>query len=164
MKSLLLLLLLSIVSCSNIAKKTIIINKEDITTYKTSATELLSKNKSKATKEEIKSMSLKLIELARPIMIGFKQEHPECMELMNFVMGRANAMSKLSLEEIEEQFHLGSALPNTDDICLDAKELIVHPATVAIITSKITLTKDLRTKIDDEIEEVIAHIDLLTEI
>jgi hypothetical protein len=165
MKNLLLpFLILSIVSCSNMAKKTTHTNKEDIITYKKNAAELLSLNKSKASKVKLNSMSMKLIELARPIMIGFGKEHPECTEMINTVMDRAETMSKLSLEIIEEQYHTGSALPKASDICYEAKELIVHPATVAIITSKRTLTRKLRTQIDDEIEEVLAHIDMLSEL
>ena len=153
-----LVLSLLFMGCSQVTTSN---NKTLISDYKSNANELVQLNKANGSKEKINKMSLQLTAQAKPIMTQYKQKHPECSELIDFVIGSASKMTKLSLKEIETQFHAGEALPKSPDDCYDIKELIVHPATVTILTSKKSLTKEMRTQINDEIEEVLAHIDAI---
>ena len=163
MKTLLILTIALVGSCASSKKEISHTMNQDIANYKRKARALVAENKAMASKQKLNSMSMKLIKLASPIMIGFQKKHPQCRELMGLIKKRAMAMTRLSLEQIEVQYHEGSALPKAPDVCYEAKELIVHPATVAILTSKNTLSKKHRVQIDDEIEEVLAHIDILVE-
>jgi len=150
-----------LVACSHGAKQNTKEMKEHIQVYKDSAAKLVELNKANGDKKEINKLSLELIEKAKPIMMAIKTKQPQCAELMDTVISKATLMTKLTLEEIEADYHDGAALPKSPEECYEGKELIIHPATVAIITNKKRLNKDHRTQIDDEIEEVIAHIDLL---
>lgn len=156
--------LIALLAACSTTKNTNHIIEKDIAKYKQDAANILLKNKNKASTKELRTLSLNLIEQAKPIMNGFKKNHSACTELMNFVIGKSIAMTNLSLSEIEDQFHSGSALPEAPEVCFEAKELIVHPATVAIITNNKKLSKENREQINDEIEEVLAHIDGLTEL
>lgn len=155
------LLMAFLVACSHGAKESTNDMKKHIQVYKDSAAELVKLNKANGDKNEINKLSLDLIEKAKPIMLALKTKLPQCSELMDTVISKATLMTTLTLEEIEADYHDGAALPKSPEECYEGKELIIHPATVAILTSKKRLNKDHRTQIDDEIEEVIAHIDLL---
>ena len=66
-------------------------------------------------------------------------------------------LDTLTLEEIERDYHADGALPEAPDFCYHAKDLIVHPATVILLTrepdSELT-----RGRIGAEIQEVRAHV------
>ena len=156
-----LLLLAFMVGCSQAPLNNDAKIKKHIEIYKTKANELVKLNNANASKSKLNKLGLELIAQAKPIMIAYKDVHKECGELLDFVMKKSMAMTKLNLEQIEAQYHDGEALPKSPDSCYEAKELVVHPATVVILTNQKKLNKELRTQIDDEIEEVIAHIDLL---
>ncbi|MDA9189440.1 hypothetical protein N9O57_00495 [bacterium] len=157
MKILTLLTLCTLISCSHTHTSNI---KTDIQAYKESAQKLISLNNSNASEIKLKAMSLELISKATPIINSHKKRFPKCSELMDTITSSATKMTNLTLEQIEKDYHEGAALPKADDSCYEAKELIVHPATVAILT-KTKLNTESREQINEEIEEVLAHIDML---
>ncbi len=171
MKCVNLLMMFLLVACTksnnvvprNDTKSDTIDFKSQIAEYKSLSLDLIKSNKNNASKNEIKSMASNLIEKAKPIMNLFSKKHPQCEKLMNAVINNSTAMTKLSLDVIETNFHQGNALPEAPDECYDAKELIVHPATVLVVINqaKAQLSKENREQIFNEIEEVVSHIDVL---
>lgn len=85
---------------------------------------------------------------------------PKCSELFDKVVMDAEKMSKLSLDKIEKEYHDGESLPEADDECLNAKELVVHPATVLVLINEKD-TKKTRERMKDEVEEVLSHLGIL---
>ena len=146
------------ISCSNASIKAA--QNQLISDYKKTAASLVSLNKRNGDSSKIKTLALELIAKAKPIMKNHKTAHPQCGELLDTVMNKAAHMTNINLKAIEADYHDGKALPQSPDECYEAKELIVHPATVVILTKE-KLSKSSREKINDEIEEVLAHIDNL---
>jgi len=75
---------------------------------------------------------------------------------------KADEMQTISLPQIERDYHDGEALPKSADHCYNAKELVVHPATVVILAKK-KISSKTREQMLAEIDEVIAHLDLYNE-
>ncbi|OUR97407.1 hypothetical protein A9Q84_13865 [Halobacteriovorax marinus] len=147
-------------SCSSTTKNSNSDLNKLVSEYESSAKTLLENNNQKSRKNTIIKNANDLIAKAKPILIAFKNKNPQCSELLTAIMNSDKKMGLLTLEQIEEQYHEGSALPKADDLCFEAKELIVHPATVIVISKNYKLSKDQRTQINDEIEEVLGHLDL----
>jgi hypothetical protein len=68
-------------------------------------------------------------------------------------------MLTLNIEQIEDQYHAGNALPKSDDICFEMKELIVHPATVILIGKNNFPFTKAKVKVAGELEELYDHLD-----
>ena len=132
-----------------------------VASYKVKAQNLVKMAQASESKSEMNKLSLELISSAKPIIAQFKVMHPKCTELLDTIVSDSAKMTKLSLGVIERDYHDGEALPKAPDNCYNAKELIVHPATVTILTSAKSLNSEGREQIVDEMEEVIAHIDEL---
>ena len=148
------------VSCSsNVETKSSALNLL-VDDYDMKARELIKDNKNKVSSKILIKDAQDLIKKAGPILTAFTGKYPQCEVLLNSVVKSAPAMQNLTLDQIEKQYHEGSALPKADDICFEAKELIVHPATVVIISKQKKLVKTDRIQIHDEIAEVLGHLDL----
>lgn len=155
MKLLLMTLFFALVGCSTTAKQ--------LKNYEADGNKLrdLITQKS-ATTTEITKLSQSLIDQAVPLLNDFSKKKPECKPVLDFIIKNAGPMQNISLSKIERDFHDGEALPKSEDHCYNAKELIVHPATVVILAKK-PLNKKSREKMLAEIDEVLAHLDLYSE-
>ena len=73
-------------------------------------------------------------------------------------------MQSLSLAEIESKWHEGEALPeDADTVCMEAKELVVHPSTVVILSKDNFTSAKNKEQMSDELNEVIEHMSELKE-
>ncbi len=135
---------------------------KNITPYKEVAERLVKNNKNGVGPESLKKDAIELVELAKPILMAYSEKNPKCKVLLNHIVSKSSYMQNISLSEIEDKFHDGNGLPKADETCYEPKELIVHPSTVVIL-SKSKLNKESREQINDEIEEVLAHLDIFTE-
>ncbi len=162
MRTLLSLTLFSfLLSCSSHhSHKSAASQKQLIKQYKRTANKVIEEATKNTPSDNIAKMGMNLIEMAKPIISNFQKDHPDCEPLLKETLKKSIHMTKLDLQSIEKNYHDGEALPKSPEHCYEAKELIVHPATVVIIAKK-QYNQSGREKIVDEIEEVIAHIDLL---
>ncbi|MGB0453835.1 MAG: hypothetical protein ACPGJV_08980 [Bacteriovoracaceae bacterium] len=151
MKFISLIMILALTSCAT--KNT----SSALSEYKEKASTLIKLNKENADAKTLKNLGLELINMAKPIIAEQITKLPKCDKLLNTIIDRSDAMTKMSLEEIEVGYHGGEALPESPVECYDAKELIVHPATVVVLTNK-ALTKTSRDQIHAEIEELLEHL------
>lgn len=162
MKFSLLMLMLFTIACSQNPYKS---NREQIMEFTSLAKEIVNDAKENVGPEVISKKTDQLLTMAKPILINFKKKNPICSELLDTVLIKEKEMKTLSLKQIEEQYHDGSALPQAADHCYNAKELVVHPATVSILTklmiTKIGNEKESREQIVDELEELVDHMHLL---
>ena len=133
----------------------------NVAAYKAKAQGLVKMAQTNGDKKEMHKISLDLISSAKPIIAQFKTMNPKCGELLDTIVNHSSKMTTLSLKAIERDYHDGEILPTAPDNCYNAKELIVHPATVTILTGAKSLNGEGREQIVDEMEEVIAHIDEL---
>jgi len=127
--------------------------------YTNVANKIISLSKGDSTDgAQFAALSKRLIKLAVPIMKFKVKQMPECGKMLNFVMSNRVSMQNLTHPQIEDKFHEGTSLPKGFPAkCLDSKELIVHPATVVIL-SRGTIDKKSKESMHDEIEEVLEHL------
>ena len=90
-------------------------------------------------------------------------------KIMQITIDNGNRMSKLSLDEVEAQWHEGGALKkegiNIDgfdhfDEVMCHYDAVVHPATCIICLNEYKKSKseDLLEQVKDELKEVIQHL------
>lgn len=94
---------------------------------------------------------------------------PQSAKLLNFVASQAEAMQRMSLDEIEAEWHDGEALAKIgiDFDALDHfgteisyMDAIIHPATaiIALREYQDTGQKSYLVQVKDELSEVVEHI------
>lgn len=136
-------------------------SKGDRSEYLKISKEILRLNEKQASGEEISRHALKLLDLSKSIYTDFLADYPQCRDYLEIVAQSLDKMLKLSLEDLEQQYHEGNALPQADYQCHTAKELIVHPVTIISIVNQHELSNSKRELIEEEILELIAHLKLL---
>jgi len=147
-------------SCALISRDEKDLNK-NISLYKAKANELVLNIKSKKSFGQIRSMSSDLLKLGGLVISGYQSKDKSCKNYLEKVLEAQGKMLTLKLEEIEGQYHEGAALPEIEkDLCITAKELIVHPATVVIL-SRLEDNSKNREMMEEELEEVINHVEEL---
>jgi hypothetical protein len=61
---------------------------------------------------------------------------------------------------MEEDYHGGAALPKSKDFCFESKELLVHPATVYLLSKNSKLPAgQIKEQMTAELEELQEHFD-----
>ena len=158
--SLLVLILVLISSCAMFSSDKKDLNK-NISLYKAKANELVINIKGKKSFGQIRTMSNELLKLGGLVISGYQEKDKSCKAYLEKVLEAQAKMLTLKLEEIEGQYHEGAALPETDkDLCITAKELVVHPATVVIL-SRLEDNASNRESMEEELKEVINHVEEL---
>lgn len=111
----------------------------------------------------------KLLHEGERALRDFADEFPEFSEIASFVADQSGAMLDLTLDQIEQEWHLGGAYvtaghPNlTEDhfgVLNSLADMVVHPAT-AIIALRVYSSKPdarLLDQVRDEMSEVQEHI------
>ena len=162
-----LLLLISFVGCSSVCN--VCATKKKMSTqigiYEKKSTNLVKiiNNKDSA-KELVIARAKELIEISKPILTGFQEKYPQCHKYLQKVLDNSQKMQTLSLDNIEKNWHEGEALPqDADSVCIETKELIVHPSTVVILANNDFQSKKNKEQMSDEINEVIEHMSELKE-
>ena len=117
-----------------------------------------------AAKELVIAKAKELVEISRPILAGFQAKYPQCKGYLQTVLNNSQKMQSLSLAEIESKWHEGEALPeDADTVCMEAKELVVHPSTVVILSKDNFTSAKNKEQMSDELNEVIEHMSELKE-
>jgi hypothetical protein len=133
--------------------------KGKLSLYKKRANELTTKIKSKKSFEDIRLLGNELVELGSIVVMGYKEKEKSCDVYLENVLEAQSKMVTLQLYEIENQYHDGEALPETErESCVMAKELVVHPATVVIL-SRLEDNSLNRKRMVEELEKVIHQLD-----
>jgi len=158
--SLLLPILVFISSCAMFSSDKKDLNK-NIGLYKAKANELVLNIKGKKSFGQIRTMSNELFKLGGLVISGYQEKDKSCKLYLEKVLEAQSKMLTLKLEEIEGQYHEGTALPEIEkDLCITAKELVVHPATVVIL-SRLEDNASNRESMEEELKEVINHVEEL---
>ena len=102
--------------------------------------------------------SAELTILSTKLLPTFVAKQPICEEYLGAALAAANEMMTLSLDEIERDYHADGKLPAIKSAaCYHAKDLLVHPATMAVIAKTKKDSKETREQIEHELEEVLEH-------
>lgn len=112
----------------------------------------------KAAFADIKQNAIELTRLSTKLLPAFVEKQPVCKEYIQAAMAASERMMTISLEEIESDYHADGKLPPMKQaVCYHAKDLLVHPATVAVIAQTQLDNKQTRKQLHHEIEEVLEH-------
>jgi len=160
-------LLTGLIGCSRVCQKCQAKKQmaSQINLYETKSHNLVKLiNDKSSAKELVIARAKELVEISKPVLMGFQKKYPQCQGYLQTVLDNAQKMQTISLNEIEEKWHEGKALPeDTDSVCMETKELIVHPSTVVILANNDFNSKKNKEQMSDEINEVIEHMTELKE-
>lgn len=111
-----------------------------------------------ASLEQLADDAAKLTDLSLQLLPEFVKKQPICSEYLQAAMAAKDVMLTLPLAELEKFHRAGGKLPAMQySICYHAKDLLLHPATAAVISKTHTDTPETRDKIKQEILEVLEH-------
>lgn len=117
-------------------------------------------------------MQEELISIGKQAIKEYSSKHPKTARMLDLVYDKADGMSKLSLAEIEAQWHEKGYL-KSQGVRTEAMEeksvtgslmdTVVHPATAIIALRDYRKSKDkkLLKQVNDELEEVVHHVELI---
>lgn len=129
-----------------------------LTEYKANSQTLLSLIRNKANDSEVAQQAAVLVALSTDIVTEFQQRFPNCNDYLNALLAAATTIPTLPLEEIESGYHKDGKLPALNDAnCYNAKDLLVHPATVQAMATIGINSDEARQAAELEIMEVIGH-------
>lgn len=104
-----------------------------------------------------------LVSESKPILQRMIQLKPDCQAYLQTTLEAADAMLSMTPEQLETDYHHDGALPPAPAHCYHAKDLLVHPASVARIAAS-ELDTAARGDIINELEEVIVHARLVQQV
>ena len=110
-----------------------------------------------------------LIKMGKAACLEHAKNHPADAKLMTLVANNADAMTKMTLEVIEEEWHDGGFLDKNGidfdglphfGAAISLMDTVVHPATVIIALRNYKTSEDgeLLVQVKDELSEVLKHI------
>lgn len=127
-------------------------------TYESLATKIKDQHTS-ASFESLNKDAQQLTRLSTELLPQFIKANQECKQYLSVAINSVDVMLNLSLDDIEADYHADGKLPAMNDVkCYHAKDLLVHPATVAVIANKLPENDESRAMIHDEIAEVLEHL------
>ncbi|WP_077339008.1 hypothetical protein [Pseudocolwellia agarivorans] len=108
--------------------------------------------------KELTEKSIELVNLSKQLLPEFMSKESACKNYLSAVLSASDEMLTISLDDIERDYHSDGKLPKVDSpICYYAKDLLVHPTTMAIVANTQNDTKKARAQIKLELEEVLTH-------
>lgn len=126
--------------------------------YKASSQTLLSLIRNKADDSKIATQAANLVSQSTHIISAFQQRFPACNDYLNTLLAAEKVIPTLTIDEIESGYHKDGKLPPLNDTnCYNAKDLLVHPATVQAIAQLGIESDEQRQAAELEIMEVLGH-------
>lgn len=106
-----------------------------------------------------------LLELSTEVIASARFRLPQCDEYLRKTLQLRETLGSISHESLEKDYHQDGALPKAPIECYHTKDLFVHPATVMVLTrDDPDLAQNTRDTIADEINEVLAHTEVVREL
>ena len=129
----------------------------DFESYISNNKQLITAAEQGASYSDIGISARALVEASKPILKAYIEKHPQCKDYLAKVLKDADHMLSMDAEIVERDYHDDGALPEAEFTCYHAKDLLVHPATVVVLTENHPDDKETRDHIIHELEEVAAH-------
>jgi hypothetical protein len=122
--------------------------------------------------DKLIAMQEELITIGKSAIKEYVGAHPKSAKMLNLVSENATKMTKMSLAEIEKEWHEKGFLKGqgirTDQleeksVTGSLMDTIVHPATaiIALRSYKTSKDKALLQQVHDELEEVVHHVEMI---
>jgi hypothetical protein len=87
----------------------------------------------------------------------YGEKNPKCVEQFSAFRAALPAMESLSLEEIHDKYHNGTALPAAPKHCYLARSQVVHPV-MNLVRFNGQWSEEARATAIEEFEEVVEHL------
>lgn len=117
------------------------------------------------TADEVSKKAEEIIQLSLDVIDAASFRLPQCKAYLDKTMELLPILKTISQEIIEKDYHHDGALPKGPGECYHTKDLLIHPATVVVLTRDdpdlIDATKE---SITAEITEVLAHTELVRQL
>ncbi len=115
--------------------------------------------------DAVKQQAETLITLSEDVINSARFRLPQCDEYLAKTLELKESLSTISHEVIEKDYHQDGALPKAPIECYHTKDLIVHPATVVVLTrDDPSLASSTKQSIAAEINEVLAHTEVVRQL
>lgn len=113
-----------------------------------------------------------LLSIGKAACKEYATAHPKSAKMLNLVSENADGMTKMTLSEIEKEWHekgflkskgIRTAQLEEKSVTGSLMDTVVHPATAIIALKKYKTTKDkaLLQQVHDELEEVVHHVEII---
>lgn len=161
--------------CSALVLSSYVYGSAEIDEYKKLANDtiklVLTKKITPENVDDVIKTQEKLVNIGKQACTKFKGETQDATatKVMDLVLSNADSMQKMSLEEIEKQWHNGEFLkangvdPDTVQHFGAANshmDMIVHPVTAILVLNDYKKSKDAKKldQVKDELSEVLKHL------
>lgn len=115
--------------------------------------------------DNIKLDAEKLLSLSEEVIDSARFRLPQCDKYLAMTVTLKDQLQRISHETLEHDYHQDGALPKAPAECYHTKDLFVHPATVIVLTrDDPALTTETRENIKAEINEVLAHTEVVRQL
>jgi hypothetical protein len=115
--------------------------------------------------DNVNKQASELMDLSTEVIESARFRLPQCDEYLAKTMELKGMLGSISHESLENDYHHDGALPKAPAECYHTKDLFVHPATVMILTrDDPALAQKTRSTIADEINEVLAHTEVVRQL
>ena len=115
--------------------------------------------------QSVKNQAERLITLSEDVISSARFRLPQCDEYLAKTLELKNELNSISHAAIEKDYHQDGALPKAPIECYHTKDLIVHPATVVVLTRDDPLMSSAtKQSIAAEINEVLAHTEVVRQL
>lgn len=115
--------------------------------------------------DSLNQQATKLLALSETVIDSAQFRLPQCKEYLTKSLALKRLLKTITHEALESDYHHDAALPKAPAECYHTKDLFVHPATVIVLTrDDPTLNETTRTSINNEIAEVLGHLELVRQL
>ena len=114
---------------------------------------------------DISQLAWKLINISESFIESTRFRLPQCDEYLLKSVAVKDMLENISHENLEKNYHHDGALPKAPFECYHTKDLLVHPATVIVLTrDDPELAENTLSSIRAEITEVLAHTEIVRQL
>lgn len=126
---------------------------------------MLDEPNSGSSSNSISGQAGKLLTLSEDVIESARFRLPQCDDYLAQSVLLKDKLDDISHVTLESDYHQDGALPAAPAECYHTKDLFVHPATVIVLTRDDPDMNDMtRSSIKAEIEEVLAHTDVVRQL
>ncbi len=119
----------------------------------------------KLTAEKVNLQATELLNLSSDVIESARFRLPQCDDYLARTLKLRQSLGTISHDSLEQDYHHDGVLPKAPIECYHTKDMFVHPATVMVLTrDDPSLAQETRDTIADEINEVLAHTEVVRQL
>lgn len=128
--------------------------------YEDQLSEVIEQVKKKENLQEISKSVESLVESSKPVLKKVSSSFSVCNEQLSQLMSEADQMARMGRKEFGQKYHQGSG-SEEHAFCHHAKDLLVHPVSVIIMTKDKIKSSEVYDKMQAELLELKSHLQVV---